>query len=158
MRVAFTTLGCKVNQYETEMLSEAFAREGYEVVDAEDFADLYVVNSCTVTASGDKKTRQLLRRLKKQNPGALAALTGCYPQAFPDEAAAIPEADIVTGSRNRAGLLAAVRTAWETGQRVVAIQPHERGEDFEPMRVSGLRGRTRAFVKIEDGCERYCSY
>ena len=158
MRVAFTTLGCKVNQYETEMLSEAFAREGYEVVDAEDFADLYVVNSCTVTASGDKKTRQLLRRLKKQNPGALAALTGCYPQAFPDEAAAIPEADIVTGSRNRAGLLAAVRTACETGQRVVAIQPHERGEDFEPMRVSGLRGRTRAFVKIEDGCERYCSY
>ena len=158
MRVAFTTLGCKVNQYETEMLSETFAREGYEVVDAEDFADLYVVNSCTVTASGDKKTRQLLRRLKKQNPGALAALTGCYPQAFPDEAAAIPEADIVTGSRNRAGLLAAVRTACETGQRVVAIQPHERGEGFEPMRVSDLRGRTRAFVKIEDGCERYCSY
>lgn len=158
MRVAFTTLGCKVNQYETELLAEVFAREGHEIVEPEDFADLYVVNSCTVTASGDKKTRQLLRRLKKRNPAALAALTGCYPQAFPDEAAAIPEADIVTGSRNRAGLLAAVRSACETGQRVVSIQPHERGEGFEPMRVSGLRGRTRAFVKIEDGCERYCSY
>ncbi len=158
MRVAFTTLGCKVNQYETEMLAELFAGEGHEIVDPDDFADLYVVNSCTVTASGDRKTRQLLRRLKKRNPAALAALTGCYPQAFPDEAAAIPEADIVTGSRSRAGLLAAVRRACETGQRIVSIQPHERGEEFEPMRVSGLRGRTRAFVKIEDGCERYCSY
>lgn len=158
MRVAFTTLGCKVNQYETEMLAEKFARDGYEIVEPHDFADLYVVNSCTVTASGDKKTRQMLRRLKKQNPSALAALTGCYPQAFPEEAAAIPEADIVTGSRNRAGLLAAVKKAFETGQRVVDIVPHERGEQFEQMSVNGLRGRTRAFVKIEDGCERYCSY
>ncbi|MGI5894189.1 MAG: tRNA (N(6)-L-threonylcarbamoyladenosine(37)-C(2))-methylthiotransferase MtaB [Candidatus Merdivicinus sp.] len=158
MRVAFTTLGCKVNQYETEMLAERFAREGYEIVEPHDFADLYIVNSCTVTASGDKKTRQLLRRLKKQNPAALAALTGCYPQAFPEEAAAIAEADIVTGSRNRSGLLAAVKRACETGERVVEILPHERGEEFEQMSVTGLRGRTRAFVKIEDGCERYCSY
>lgn len=158
MRAAFTTLGCKVNQYETEMLAELFAREGYEVVEPHDFADLYVVNSCTVTASGDRKTRQLLRRLKKQNPAAKAALTGCYPQAFPEEAAAIPEADIVTGSKNRAGLLAAVSRAFQTGQRVVAIEPHEKGEAFEHMSVTGLRGRTRAFVKIQDGCERYCSY
>ena len=76
MRVAFTTLGCKVNQYETENLSELFAADGFEVVDPSDFADVYVINSCTVTASGDKKTRQLLRRLKKQNPAAVAALTG----------------------------------------------------------------------------------
>ena len=158
MRAAFTTLGCKVNQYETEMLAELFAKEGYEVVEPHDFADLYVVNSCTVTASGDRKTRQLLRRLKKQNPAAKAALTGCYPQAFPEEAAAIPEADIVTGSKNRAGLLAAVSRAFQTGQRVVAIEPHEKGESFEHMSVTGLRGRTRAFVKIQDGCERYCSY
>ncbi len=158
MRVAFTTLGCKVNQYETEMLAELFSREGYEVVDAHDFADLYIVNSCTVTASGDRKTRQLLRRLKKQNPAARAALTGCYPQAFPEEAAAIPEADIVAGAKNRAGLLKAVEEAFRTGKRVVAIEPHEKGEAFEHMSVTGLRGRTRAFVKIEDGCERYCSY
>lgn len=158
MRIAFTTLGCKVNQYETETLSEMFSNDGFEVVDPQDFADVYVVNSCTVTASGDKKTRQLLRRLKKQNPAAVAALTGCFPQAFPDAAAKILEADVVTGSSNRAALLPAVKEALATGNRVVEILPHQRGEKFEHMAVTGLRGRTRAFVKIEDGCERYCSY
>lgn len=158
MRIAFTTLGCKVNQYETEMLSELFGQEGFTLVEPRDFADIYVVNSCTVTATGDQKTRQLLRKLKRQNPAALAVLTGCFPQAFPDEAAAIPEADVVTGAKDRARLLSAVRKALETGGRVVDIPPHEQGEAFEPMSVTGLRGRTRAFVKIEDGCERYCSY
>ncbi len=158
MRVAFTTLGCKVNQYETENLSELFAADGFEVVDPSDFADVYVINSCTVTASGDKKTRQLLRRLKKQNPAAVAALTGCFPQAFPDAAEAIPEADVITGSSNRGDVLPAVKEALATGKRVVRILPHERGEKFEHMSVTGLRGRTRAFVKIEDGCDRYCSY
>lgn len=158
MRIAFTTLGCKVNQYETESLTELFLSDGFDVVEPEGEADVYVVNSCTVTASGDKKTRQLLRRLKKQNPAAVVALTGCYPQAFPDAASALPEADVITGSRNRRGLLVAVKQALATGQRVVDILPHEKGEAFEHMAVKGLRGRTRAFVKIEDGCERYCSY
>lgn len=158
MRIAFTTLGCKVNQYETENLAELFSRDGFEVVEPQDAADVYVVNSCTVTASGDKKTRQLLRRLKKQNPGAIGALTGCFPQAFPDAAEKIPEADVITGSSNRGALLPAVKEALATGRRVIDIQPHERGEKFEHMAVTGLRGRTRAFVKIEDGCERYCSY
>jgi len=156
-RIAFTTLGCKVNQYETECLAEAFAKNGFEVVEPDEIADVYVINSCTVTASGDKKTRQLLRRLKKRNPAAVAALTGCYPQAFPAEAAAIPEADIVTGARDRLGLVDKVLRALK-GERIVDIEPHVRGEAFEPMRVSGLRGRTRAYLKIEDGCERYCSY
>ncbi len=158
MRIAFTTLGCKVNQYETESLMELFAAEGFEIVEPNDFADVYVVNSCTVTASGDKKTRQLLRRLKKQNPAAIAALVGCFPQAFPDAAQQIPEADIIMGSSNRAALLPAVKQVLASGQRLVQILPHEKGEKFEHMAVSGLRGRTRAFVKIEDGCERYCSY
>ena len=100
----------------------------------------------------------LLRRLKKQNPGAIGALTGCFPQAFPDAAEKIPEADVITGSSNRGALLPAVKEALATGRRVIDIQPHERGEKFEHMAVTGLRGRTRAFVKIEDGCERYCSY
>lgn len=158
MRIAFTTLGCKVNQYETESLMELFAADGFEIVEPNDFADVYVVNSCTVTASGDKKTRQLLRRLKKQNPAAIAALVGCFPQAFPDAAQQIPEADIIMGSSNRAALLPAVKQVLASGQRLVQILPHEKGEKFEHMAVSGLRGRTRAFVKIEDGCERYCSY
>ncbi len=158
MRIAFTTLGCKVNQYETELLAELFAKEGYDIVESQDYADIYVVNSCTVTASGDKKTRQLLRRLKKQNPAAIAVLTGCYPQAFPEEAEKVTEADIITGTRNRRELPAIVREALAGGQRIVRIPAHERREAFESMSVTGLRGRTRAFIKIQDGCERYCSY
>ncbi|MBQ4050135.1 MAG: tRNA (N(6)-L-threonylcarbamoyladenosine(37)-C(2))-methylthiotransferase MtaB [Oscillospiraceae bacterium] len=156
-RIAFTTLGCKVNQYETECLAELFSQNGFEVVEPDEAADVYVINSCTVTASGDKKTRQMLRRMKKKNPGSIAALTGCYPQAFPDKAAAIPEADIVTGTKDRLDLLDKVQKALE-GERIVSVTPHIRGELFEPMRVNGLRGRSRAYLKIEDGCERYCSY
>ena len=109
MRIAFVTLGCKVNQYETENLMELFLSDGFDVVDPREEADVYVVNSCTVTSSGDKKSRQILRRLKKQNPVAKVALTGCFPQAFPDAAVKIPEADIITGSYNRQGLLQAVK-------------------------------------------------
>ncbi len=104
MRVAFYTLGCKVNQYETEVLSARFAAAGFDVVAGHaPGCDVYVVGSCTVTAEGDRKTRQAVRRFRRENPGAIVVLTGCYPQAFPKEAAAIPEADIVTGARNRAG-------------------------------------------------------
>ncbi len=158
MRIAFVTLGCKVNQYETENLMELFLSDGFDVVDPREEADVYVVNSCTVTSSGDKKSRQILRRLKKQNPVAKVALTGCFPQAFPDAAVKIPEADIITGSYNRQGLLQAVKKALATGERVIDITPHQSKERFEGMRVKGLRGRTRAYIKIEDGCERYCSY
>ena len=158
MRVAFATLGCKVNQYETEALSELFSSEGFTVVDASEEADVYVVNSCTVTAVGDKKSRQTVRKLKKKHPGAIVALTGCYPQAFPDEALAVAEADVITGSKDRGGLLRAVQKALSERTRVVSLPAHISGEAFEPLEVSGLRGRTRAFLKIEDGCERYCSY
>lgn len=157
MRIAFTTLGCKVNQYETEIMTRDFSDHGYTVVSDRDEADIYVVNSCTVTATGDKKTRQLLRRQKRLHPNALIVLTGCYPQAFPKEAAAIPEADVITGARDRKGLLNAITEALG-GKRVVRIEPHQKREPFEPMQASSFLDRTRAFVKIEDGCDRYCSY
>ena len=103
MRVAFYTLGCKVNQYETEVLSARFAAEGFDVVPGHaPGCDVYVVGSCTVTAEGDRKTRQAVRRFRRENPGAIVVLTGCYPQAFPREAAAVTEADIVTGALGRA--------------------------------------------------------
>jgi len=157
MKVAFYTLGCKVNQYETQMLEGMFAGEGYEIVSHEEQADLYVVNSCTVTAQGDRKTRQILRRFKKQNPGAKVALTGCFPQAFPDAAAKIPEADIIAGNRSRSGFVKLAERAFCTGERIIEIVPHQRGEPFEGGYARSSE-RTRAFVKIEDGCERYCAY
>lgn len=158
MRVAFYTLGCKVNQYETELMMDLFYQNGYDVVHCDDEADVYVVNSCTVTSSGDKKARQALRRFKRANPDAVVALTGCFPQAFPDVDKQIPEADVITGSYNRAGIVSAVRRALETGERVIEITPHKKGESFEKMAVKKFSERTRAFVKIEDGCDRYCTY
>ncbi|WMJ22290.1 tRNA (N(6)-L-threonylcarbamoyladenosine(37)-C(2))-methylthiotransferase MtaB [Paludicola sp. MB14-C6] len=158
MRIAFYTLGCKVNQYETEILANRFANDGFDIVDIEDEADVYVINSCTVTASGDKKTKQVIRRFKRVNPNAIVALTGCFPQAFPDEANLIPEADIIQGSYNRAALLPNVKKALQTRERIVDITPHQKGEAFEPMKATRFMERTRAFVKIEDGCDRYCNY
>lgn len=158
MRIAFYTLGCKVNQYETQILSQLFAADGYDIVSPDEIADVYVINSCTVTATGDKKTRQMLRHFKSQNPAAKVALTGCFPQAFPQAAEKLPEADILMGARGREELVKLVARCLATGERIVEIRPHERGEKFEKMSASGFAERTRAFVKIEDGCERYCSY
>lgn len=158
MRIAFYTLGCKVNQYETELLSGLFHSEGFDVVSHTDEADVYVVNSCTVTATGDSKTRKTLHRFRREHPGAVIALTGCFPQAFPDAAEQLPEADVITGSRSRHALVGAVKHALSTGERIVDIAAHSKDEAFEEMSVTSFAERTRAFVKIEDGCERYCSY
>ena len=158
MKVAFYTLGCKVNQYETQILKQYFSADGFDIVDDKDSADVYVVNSCTVTATGDKKTRQLLHRFKRQNPFAVLALTGCMPQAFPEDAQVLSDADVITGAYNRKGLLSAVKKSMASGERVVDITKHHRGEDFEDMYATEFLEKTRAFVKIQDGCERYCSY
>lgn len=161
MKIAFYTFGCKVNQYETEALRQQFAAQGWEVLEfAHDGAwDAVVINSCTVTAEGDRKTRQLLRRLRREHPGAVICLTGCFPQAFPEEAAAQTLADVVTGSRDRHGLTAALDRFLAAGERVVDIRPHQAGEGFESIWAGEGFGRhTRAFVKIEDGCENYCAY
>lgn len=158
MRIGFYTLGCKVNQYETQMLADLFSARGYDIVGHEDPAEVYIVNSCTVTATGDQKTRKTLRHLRGMHPEARLVLTGCFPQAFPDAAALLPEADIITGTKDRALLVRLVEQNLADGVRVVRVSPHERGEAFERMEVHGAPGRTRAFVKIQDGCERYCSY
>ena len=158
MRVAFYTLGCKVNQYETHILQQQFAAAGYDIVPFEDEADVYIINSCTVTAEGDRKTRQMVRRIKRGNPTAKAVLTGCFPQAFPETAEGLKEADVITGSKDRHGLLSAVEESISTGQRIVRILKHSETEDFEKMSVSQFAQRTRAFLKIEDGCDRFCTY
>ena len=158
MRVAFYTLGCKVNQYETRIMQQQFLDDGFDVVEFSDQADIYVINSCTVTAMGDKKTRQMMHRVKKNNPSAIIALTGCFPQAFPEDAKELSDADIVTGTRDRKRLIQAVKQFLIDGKRVVEIVPHEKREDFEKMCATGFFERTRAFVKIQDGCDRYCSY
>ena len=159
MRVTFYTLGCKVNQTETGALAQLFEENGYTVVPGGEAADVYVVNSCTVTNFGDQKSRKWLRRAKRENPGAVTVLTGCYPQAFPQEAAAIAEADVVTGSGNRRAILRDVQRILDgETERVVDIRPHEKGERFEELPMDKFAEHTRAFVKVEDGCNRQCAY
>ena len=137
MRVSFYTLGCKVNQNETGALAQLFRQNGYTLAGPDEEADVFVVNSCTVTAGGDKKSRQWLRRAKRQYPGAVTVLTGCYPQAFPEEAAAVMEADVVMGNANRHAILNNVARALE-GERVVDIAANEKGEAFEELPMERL--------------------
>ncbi len=158
LRASFYTLGCKVNQNETGALQQLFFENGFEIVGPGDAADVYVVNSCTVTAGGDKKSRQWLRRCKRENPGAVTVLTGCYPQAFPQEAQAAAEADVVTGTNARGSIVADVQRFLATGERVVDIRPHAAGAAFEELPAEQPLGHTRAFLKIEDGCNRFCAY
>ncbi len=158
MKVKIITLGCKVNQYESEAMLEDLLDRGFQEAGPEEEADVVVLNSCTVTAESDRKARQTLRRIKRDNPGAATVLTGCWPQAFPKEAAGFEDADVVLGNTSRRSLPDRVLEYLSTKQRIVDILPHGAQESFESMKVSRFHGRTRAFLKIEDGCSRFCSY
>lgn len=158
MKIAFVTLGCKVNQYETHVMEQQFSQEGFALVPSDCEADVYVVNSCTVTATSDQKTRQTVRHYKRLHPNAVIVLTGCYSQAFPEAARLLPEADVIAGTHPRGLVLQLVRRFLETGERQCQVIPFSREEEFEPMSASRHAEKTRAFVKIEDGCERYCAY
>ncbi len=156
MKVSFYTLGCKVNQYETQILSQMFLSEGFDVVDFEEEADLCVINSCTVTSSGDRKTRQIIRKVKSQNPNCAVCVTGCFPQAFPN--ADIEGADIITGNQNRKAVISNAKKFLLNREKIVDITPHTPNEEFEKMSADGFLERTRATIKIEDGCDRFCTY
>ncbi len=139
-------------------MTQQFAAYGYDIVDSGDHADVYVINSCTVTASGDKKTRQMIHRIKRENPGAVIAMTGCFPQAFPEEAQKLSEVDVLVGAGEKKKVLDYVNEYLQKGERIVRITPHTRDEGFEQMSAGSFLERTRAFVKIQDGCEHYCAY
>ena len=158
MRVCFYTLGCKVNLNETGALEQLFRGAGFTIVPEGEEADVFVVNSCTVTNFGDQKSRKWLRRAKRENPGAVTVLTGCYPQAFPEEAAKFMEADLVCGNGDRKAILDNVLKLLDGHERIVAVTPHQRGEQFEELPVERFETHTRAFIKVEDGCNRQCAY
>ncbi len=158
MKVYMITLGCKVNQYESQVMLAALLENGYTAAGTLEEADVVVVNSCTVTAQSDQKVRQSLRRARRAAPSAVIVLTGCMTQAFPDVREQLPEADIFLGNRCRADLLPALSAFFTTRQPVVRIEPHESSDAFESMHIGAFHERTRAFLKIEDGCNRFCSY
>ena len=157
MRVAIHTLGCKVNQYESQAMEELLRARGHSLVPFEAQADVYLINSCTVTATSDKKSRQAVRQARKRAPGALVALCGCYPQVSP-EAARQLEADLIGGSGDRRGFLDLLEQLARTREKAVALDDPFRRRVFEPLPAGGLEGRTRAMLKVEDGCNRQCAY
>lgn len=157
MKVYVITLGCKVNQYESQAMLQQLLHAGFSPSMGES-ADVVLINSCTVTATSDHKVRQTLHRARRQNPGAVIVLTGCMPQAFPEEAEALTDADVILGNSNRSALLPDILTYLSTHQRIIDIVPHERKGSFEPMQIEDFQERTRAFIKIQDGCNRFCSY
>ena len=158
MKLKIYTLGCKVNQYESEVMVKLLEKEGVTKAAKDETADIVIINSCTVTAQSDQKVRQTLRRTKKNNPGSVTVLTGCMAQAFPEESAKLQEADIILGTAGRDRLWSHIQSFMATRQRIVDVEEHKKGEKFESMQVDSFSERTRAFIKIEDGCNRFCSY
>ena len=158
MKVLFITLGCKVNQYETESIREQFEEAGYSCAGDNEEADIVIINSCTVTAESDRKTRQLTRKYRGKYPGAVIVLIGCMAQAFPEKAAELDAADIVLGNRDASLVLHKTEEYLKTNVRIVSVEPHQRGDSFNTPVISRFEERTRAFMKIEDGCQRYCTY
>jgi threonylcarbamoyladenosine tRNA methylthiotransferase MtaB len=156
--VAFHTLGCKVNFYETEGIWQLFKNEGYEQTDFEKPADVYVINTCTVTNTGDKKSRQVIRRAIRRNPEAIIAVTGCYAQTAPKEVAAIPGVDIVIGTQDRERMIPLVKQYQAERQPINAVRNIMKTREFEELDVPEFTDHTRAFLKIQEGCNNFCTF
>ena len=159
-KVAFYTLGCKVNQYETEAMLEMFKEDGYEQVGSEDYADVYVINTCTVTHMSDRKSRQYIRRMKKKNPDAIIAVVGCYSQVSPEEILEIEEVNLVMGTNERRTIVDEIKKleVVEGDKKASTVDDIMKVRAFEEIEISQSNGRTRAFMKIQDGCDRFCTY
>lgn len=158
MKVAFTTLGCRVNHYETEAMTEKFIKAGYEVVDFNDISDVYVINTCTVTNMGDKKSRQMIGRARRSNENATIAVAGCYSQVAPDKVAKIPGVDVVIGTRNKGNIVELVEEHIHNKNQIVQVKDLLRNNVFEELNIEEYQDKTRAFLKIQDGCNSFCSY
>ncbi len=157
-KVAIATLGCKVNQYDSAALASLFSRRGYQVVDFAEPADIYIINTCTVTHIGDRKSRQLIRRAAKNNPDALIVVTGCYAQVSPEEVAAVPGVDLVLGTREKGRIVDLIESAGGRNGPRVAVQDACAAKEFEELPAPALGERVRAFLKIQEGCSNYCTY
>jgi len=174
MRVAFHTLGCKVNHYETEAIKEAFVSRGAEIVGEDEAADAYIINTCTVTNIADRKSRQFIRRVKKINPDAVVAVTGCYAQVAADEVAAMLEVDLVIGNGRKSEICGLVSEKLASAQKGtnanapdasgrhadIMVIPRDKLTFYEDLGkvTSAGEDRSRAYIKIQDGCDRFCSY
>ncbi|MFZ7130727.1 MAG: tRNA (N(6)-L-threonylcarbamoyladenosine(37)-C(2))-methylthiotransferase MtaB [Eubacteriales bacterium] len=157
-KVAFHTLGCKVNTYDTEAMMELFENSGYQIVDFDDKADVYVVNSCTVTNIGDKKSRQMIRKAKKQKDDSLVVVTGCYAQTAPEDLEQIPEVNLIVGTQDRNRIVDLVENITNHTQHFNVVKDIMSLKEYEELKISKVKDRIRAFIKIQEGCDQFCSY
>ena len=159
MRVAIYTLGCKVNQYETQALETELERRGHTLVPFTGEADAYIINTCTVTAVSDQKSRQTIRQARKRAPRAVVAVCGCYAQTAPEAVRAL-EVDLVMGTGERMAFLDALEDLARArqAQPLVRVDDALRRRTYERLSAGGLEGRTRAMLKVEDGCVNFCTY
>lgn len=155
MKVAFYTLGCKVNQYDTQMMTEKFTDAGYSVCDFDSIADIYVINTCTVTQVSDKKSRNIVSRARRLNENAVIIVCGCFSQVASEEVEKIDGVDIVLGTSNRCDVVEYTERFLKTGVRITDV---ERKDDLSKESISSFSEKTRAIIKIEDGCRNFCSY
>ncbi|HZJ82583.1 MAG TPA: tRNA (N(6)-L-threonylcarbamoyladenosine(37)-C(2))-methylthiotransferase MtaB [Clostridia bacterium] len=157
-RVAFHTLGCKVNQYDTQAMQEKFIQNGYEIVEFSNNADVYVINTCTVTSLGDKKSRQMIRRANRLNPDAVIAVVGCYAQTAPDEILGISGVNLILGTEDRNRIVEFTERVQKTGIPINGVHDIMKVVEFEEMPITSYEEKTRAVLKVQEGCNRYCSY
>lgn len=156
-KVAFYTLGCKVNQYETEAMTELFKSRGYELADFDGFADIYVINTCTVTGMSDRKSRQIIRRAKKHNHNAYVIVCGCYSQTKPDEVLKIDGVNLVLGTKDR-GKIVDLYEQNIANTSINCVSDIMHTHTFDELTVTTYQERTRAYIKVQEGCNQFCSY
>ncbi|MBS4536880.1 tRNA (N(6)-L-threonylcarbamoyladenosine(37)-C(2))-methylthiotransferase MtaB [Clostridium sp. D2Q-11] len=156
--VAFYTLGCKVNQYETDAMAEIFRNKGYEVIDSEEKSDIYVINTCSVTNLGERKSRQFIRRSKKTNPQAVICVVGCYAQISPEEVINIEGVDLILGTKDKNRIVDLCEEAGRENKKINAVENIMKTTKFEEMSSNSIQENTRAYIKIQEGCNQFCSY
>jgi len=156
-KVTFFTLGCKVNQYESEAMRELFEKNGYISVSNDEFADVYVINTCTVTSMSDKKSRQFIRKAKRINGDSIICVSGCYSQISPDQVEKIEGVNLIIGTNNRKNIVDLIQNL-NADQKMSIVEDIMEVSDFEELTIDNLKDRTRAFLKIQEGCNQYCSY
>lgn len=158
MKAAISTLGCKVNQYDSQLIKENLIENGYEITTTDNIADIYIINSCTVTSISDQKSRSLVSRFKSRNPNAIIILTGCMPQAYPNKSSDIHGADIILGNKNYNKLPEIIEEFLKNNHKISHIDEHAPNSDLNDYGIKSFHERSRAIVKIEEGCDRFCSY
>lgn len=157
-KVSFLTLGCKVNQYETEAMQELFKKDGFEICNEDEICDVYVINTCTVTNLSDRKSRQFISKAKKLNPDAVLAVVGCYAQVSPEEIEAIPDVDVIIGTKQRARIVELCKESRRTNMKFNIVSELTKDCGFDVLSIENQESKTRAYIKIQEGCNMFCTY